>query len=349
MGITPEKTKEEIKESFIVSIEEGEKFRKKYDSIKNTKNVVYYGEKIERNIQFLKNQYECSSKGAEKILYDLLFTRKVHVELFGMAKEDELTKLPNRRSFNEQSEIAVNNAKENKYGIGMIMFDIDDFKKINDNYGHPVGDTALKEISKIIKESFRKEDIIGRYGGEEFCVLITFKGDKNEKQIKEETKRKAETIRLNIEEHFKENLIETENISKDKANNIVGTISVGYTSSKFNENSNISASTLIKRADTASYLSKKTGKNKTNAYLENETEKRVNELLAQEKEIKNESEIIENAAYNLTPEKVKEFKAELDQKINKLPQKEQGIFEEVRGLSQEAKDLLIKELNYASA
>ena len=85
---------------------------------------------------------------------------------------DKLTGLYNRLFFNEQYKYFINNFKRNKTPFSMIIIDIDNFKKINDTYGHKEGDEILTKIGDIIKDSIRRSDLAFRYGGEEFIVLL---------------------------------------------------------------------------------------------------------------------------------------------------------------------------------
>lgn len=86
--------------------------------------------------------------------------------------KDSLTGLPNRSGFNETAKSMFAQALRYQHPICIAMLDLDHFKKINDTYGHPVGDTVLKETAKILKNSLRNNDLIGRYGGEEFIVFL---------------------------------------------------------------------------------------------------------------------------------------------------------------------------------
>ena len=89
------------------------------------------------------------------------------------SQEDFLTKLYNRRALDEF--MAIKEAEFKRYGhnFSIIMFDLDHFKSINDNYGHDAGDAVLSAFAKILKKEARTEDIIGRFGGEEFMALLS--------------------------------------------------------------------------------------------------------------------------------------------------------------------------------
>ena len=89
-----------------------------------------------------------------------------------MAFKDGLTNLYNHRYFQDLMDRELNRAIRYKRPISLIMLDLDHFKKINDKYGHPVGDLVLKEVSKTIKITVRDSDIAARYGGEEFAIVL---------------------------------------------------------------------------------------------------------------------------------------------------------------------------------
>ncbi len=96
-----------------------------------------------------------------------------------MSIVDELTKLHNRRYFVEALEGEFERANRYETDMALIMMDLDDFKRINDTYGHPSGDMVLSEIGKILKKHVRRNDIACRYGGEEFAVILPNVGRDN--------------------------------------------------------------------------------------------------------------------------------------------------------------------------
>ena len=89
-----------------------------------------------------------------------------------LAREDYLTKLLNRRAFTEQALTEVANAVRHQRPISLLLFDLDHFKEVNDEYGHSVGDLVLKEVAAVSKEVCRHGELICRYGGEEFVILL---------------------------------------------------------------------------------------------------------------------------------------------------------------------------------
>ena len=160
------------------------------------------------------------------------------------AKYDELTGLLNYRSVMEKLSEYFTLAKRNNQVLSIAIADIDNFKKVNDTYGHLVGNEVLKELAKIMRSSFREVDIVGRYGGEEFVVGMVNAELKNACQA-------AERFRKNIENN------DWTKIQKG----LRITVSVGVASSR-NGKAKRTVLEIIEAADKALYVAKETGKNK---------------------------------------------------------------------------------------
>ncbi|MGZ4968296.1 MAG: GGDEF domain-containing protein [Methylobacter sp.] len=157
-----------------------------------------------------------------------------------MAYTDPLTQTHNRAAFNDSIKREISLATRNAKSLSLIFFDIDHFKTINDTYGHDCGDTTLAFGAKWIKESLRNSDIIFRYGGEEFVILLS-DTDANGAELL------AERIRTSIENHTIAYGLETIKI----------TASLGV--STLRENDTIES--FIQRADKAMYIAKSKGRN----------------------------------------------------------------------------------------
>lgn len=93
-------------------------------------------------------------------------------ELHALATTDPLTGCLNRRSFFEQFAAQWSSARRYHHPLSCVMLDVDDFKRINDRYGHSIGDQVLQQIAAVLKSAARASDVISRYGGEEFCILL---------------------------------------------------------------------------------------------------------------------------------------------------------------------------------
>jgi diguanylate cyclase (GGDEF)-like protein len=97
---------------------------------------------------------------------------KLYKDLERMAVTDSLTNIYTRRYFLERFEEEIKRAMAKKIKLSFLMLDVDHFKMVNDQYGHLTGDYVLKEVGQIIRENIREIDIAGRYGGEEFCIVL---------------------------------------------------------------------------------------------------------------------------------------------------------------------------------
>ena len=140
----------------------------------------------------------------------------MYAEVLQHATLDALTGLNNRRQFEVRLKQEVAAAKRQQKPLCAIMLDIDFFKKVNDNYGHAVGDEVLKNVAEIIKDSLRESDIPSRYGGEEFAILLPY-------TKLEEAGSVAQRLRSNVEAKH----VDLTNVKDAKISEIQVTISVG--------------------------------------------------------------------------------------------------------------------------
>ncbi len=162
-----------------------------------------------------------------------------------LAYTDYLTGLYNRRAFISMLKMEVDRAKRKKEKLSLILLDVDNFKEINDTYGHLAGDKVLQEISQIISSNLRTYDFVGRYGGEEFIICLP---DTSEGQA------------LTIAERIRGLIADTTVIIPDLEKAIHITVSMGITSWAPEEDGELDM--LIKKADAELYEAKKMGRNK---------------------------------------------------------------------------------------
>jgi two-component system cell cycle response regulator len=155
---------------------------------------------------------------------------------------DSLTRLYTHRHFYDQLEKEASRTLRYKAPLSLILFDIDDFRKTNDNYGHMRGDEVLKQIGRIVRDVIRDADVAARYGGEEFSILLPNTG-------KEGAMKLAERIGSIISE-FKYDGIEQQKI----------TVSTGLLT--YNGDSKKSSGELVELAEKAMNKAKKAGKNR---------------------------------------------------------------------------------------
>jgi len=172
-------------------------------------------------------------------------------QLKGMAMKDSLTGLYNHALLAELLNKELTKQERRQKGMAFAMLDLDYFKKINDTYGHLVGDQVLRELAKILLLCVRKSDLVGRYGGEEFGIIFS------------ETSRQGvwmvcERIRQKVEKH---SFAAGEQIIKV-------TISIGIA---FREGKdNLDSREMVRRADVALYQAKSGGRNRVEVYSEEE-------------------------------------------------------------------------------
>jgi len=129
-------------------------------------------------IQLLQNMLEEVTK---KYDYFISQQNEKIQKTFDMAVRDSLTNLYNRQYLDEYSKQALGRVERHENTLVLIFIDLDNFKAVNDIYGHNAGDEVLKKVSKIFQKTFRQYDIIVRYGGDEFIVLIENKNYEEEK------------------------------------------------------------------------------------------------------------------------------------------------------------------------
>ncbi|WJG07815.1 GGDEF domain-containing protein [Aliiglaciecola sp. LCG003] len=99
-------------------------------------------------------------------------SRKIQVKLRYLAETDDLTGISNRHNFNDKAIQQIHHAERHYQPVSFILFDLDHFKRVNDNYGHQIGDWALCKAVSVAKNICRNNDLIGRMGGEEFAILL---------------------------------------------------------------------------------------------------------------------------------------------------------------------------------
>lgn len=129
---------------------------------------------LTKPVMSLELQIRVSSMLRIKQLTDELHS--VNLQLEKLATTDALTGLANRRSLYTQLEREFARAKRYGRAMSAVMIDVDHFKQVNDNHGHPVGDRVLRVIGDVLRASIRTSDFAGRFGGEEFLVLATETG-----------------------------------------------------------------------------------------------------------------------------------------------------------------------------
>lgn len=196
--------------------------------------------KLTRTQRFSKDELKMLESLLCCLIYPLRNATLFHQAL-QMAYTDPLTKTNNRAAFNDTLLREIKRARRCDQALSLIFVDIDHFKLINDNHGHSCGDLALGSVASWIKDSVRGSDIVFRYGGEEFVILLAGTHLDDAAII-------AERMRSDIESHTLAYGMTVLNI----------TASLGVSS--LNENDTMES--LIKRADSAMYTAKNQGRNR---------------------------------------------------------------------------------------
>ncbi|TCV75933.1 diguanylate cyclase [Neorhizobium sp. S3-V5DH] len=180
------------------------------------------------------------------LLTDLFHREKERVRILraleNEASVDPLTKLPNRRFFQRAADRCAEEAGSKRIPFSVIMLDIDHFKKINDTWGHSVGDTVLAKVADTIRDAIRKTDIAARYGGEEIVVLLPYTRRQDAFNVAEKIRSQVEAGSLLVD-----------------GQEIKVTVSLGVASANAHAPDLQAA---LKEADTALYRAKSAGRNR---------------------------------------------------------------------------------------
>ncbi len=206
----------------------------------NEEWVVFEGKNILLQTKKMPFQYKINRNyGILGISRDITELHEIHEKLKEQAYQDELTNIFNRKAFNERIKEKFDLYQRYNSIFCIAMYDIDNFKNINDTYGHDVGDKVLKEMTDEVKLHIRKTDLLFRVGGEEFVIIFP-------KTLVDEAFEVVEKIRVNVSNM---SIIENERI----------TISIGL--SEVNEKDDTDS--IYERIDKLMYQSKNNGKNQT--------------------------------------------------------------------------------------
>jgi diguanylate cyclase (GGDEF)-like protein len=171
----------------------------------------------------------------------------LHETVTRQAVTDELTGLFNHRRFQEVMTAEVERARRYHHELGLIMLDIDNFKQVNDTYGHLQGDMVLREVARVLRQSSRDVDEPARYGGEEMAVALPQTDLEGAYQFAERVRRRIEALELPLPDGHEGVLRVTASFG---AASLAGT-------------GNADKDTLVAAADAALYQAKRAGKNRT--------------------------------------------------------------------------------------
>jgi diguanylate cyclase (GGDEF)-like protein len=180
------------------------------------------------------------------IIFGLKTALEKHRELAGT---DPLTAVANRRVFHDLANMELNKARRYQTPISVLYLDIDDFKRINDHFGHHIGDTLLRAVAEAIKKNIRAVDVVARFGGDEFGILLAGTGAESAALVARKLKQKLQAL------------------IQDKGWPV--TLSVGAVTFEILPGS---VDEMINAADRQMYRAKKKGKNRIQYKIINEDE-----------------------------------------------------------------------------
>lgn len=199
-------------------------------------NILPILKKQKSQTEHLKITVDNAQQEVQHLKYELEKTTKISLT-------DELTNIPNRRGFNHKIQEMIQEAQDNQSSFALLVIDIDHFKKINDTYGHLLGDSILRFLAKFLQHETKGKDLVARIGVEEFVIAMANTNYDSSLRV-------AEQIRFNLNK-------KTLNI-KSQARPIKVSVSIGVSTYQMGE----TLETLFGRADNALYKAKNSGRNK---------------------------------------------------------------------------------------
>lgn len=188
------------------------------------------------------------------VLQDLVLRKEREASLHNFADRDPLTSIWNIRYFEKVASTRAQESIKNGLNFSLLLLDADKFKKINEKYGHQLGDKVLIKMAEICRNSIREDDIVARYGGEEFIIFLNNTNSHIAARV-------AERLRQSIEEDFIKNEDEI----------IKFTVSIGVVSSE----KTASIEILMRQVDDAMYQAKRAGRNRVAVYNEQDAGKTI--------------------------------------------------------------------------
>ncbi|MFN8637706.1 MAG: diguanylate cyclase [Chloroflexota bacterium] len=159
-----------------------------------------------------------------------------------LAVTDPLTGLSNHRFFREALAMEIARASRLGYALGFLMIDVDNFKRVNDTFGHPVGDDVLRSIAQVLRTNLRQTDVAARYGGEEFAIILPGLGPRGVRAVGEKLRRAVRALQPLV----------TEGAAPFHVSISVGGVSAAHP--------NLNAVDLVRVADSALYAAKRQGR-----------------------------------------------------------------------------------------
>lgn len=177
--------------------------------------------------------------------------KKAYAQQESLANHDKLTGLFNRRALTNHAEAELNRAERGEH-LSIIILDLDHFKQVNDTYGHNVGDIVLQSVSRVLQQTVRPYDWLGRWGGEEFIIILPGTGLKTATIVAERIREKVESSTVRLKGY--------DPLRVTVSFGVVNTTNISGNSFIFDK--------LVDLADKALYFSKSSGRNKVSVYID---------------------------------------------------------------------------------
>ena len=219
-------------------------YSKRLETTEDAKGIQTIIEYILAQTKAMEDSGRSLKKRLEKRAKEVETLRKNLEEVKKEANIDPLTGIANRRLFDKTLAEEMANAQESKLFLSLVILDIDHFKRVNDTYGHLVGDSVLKVIAGILKNHVKGQDTVARFGGEEFAIILPETPIHGAFSVADKIRSAVEKSRL------------TKKTTGELLGNV--TISAGISLYRNSESVNF----FIQRADAALYRSKENGRNK---------------------------------------------------------------------------------------
>jgi diguanylate cyclase (GGDEF)-like protein len=241
----------EQKQEFSTALEHHKQFTVLNEKLLTEKaDKQFYALKIASNLETAQRDAEIHRLKTVELQKEIKERERIQKELETLAVRDPLTGLYNRRQFFHLAEYEIEQVRRFNRPVALALIDLDNFKQVNDTYGHLTGDTVLSSIGSIFQRSMRAIDIVSRYGGEEFAILMPETDAAMCEMVIQRARKKLDEQGVNTEH---------------------GVISVTFSAGiacfdHIQAGDPVDVETLIKRADLALYRAKGAGKNRTSVY-----------------------------------------------------------------------------------
>ena len=219
----------------IESMELADHERLQGELILNIAKVVESNRKLENDLVVSKYQLESQAQELDQTRAE--------------ARTDALCQVGNRKAVDERLEFMISRCRKDQHPFGLMLIDVDHFKRINDTFGHQAGDEVLTSIANVLKQCVRPGDFVGRLGGDEFVVILDGLTNENANSVGTRIRGTIERSDFSI---------------NDKGQSTVVTLSMGLAVVSDSDNSK----SLYERADKALYKSKELGRNRLYTILE---------------------------------------------------------------------------------